>query len=46
MAISERHLSLAYVGDTKQEDTEVAKIPEANYQLVDLGPEALPTEAN
>ena len=43
--VSERHLSVAYVGDAKPEDAEVTKIYKASYQLVNVRPEALLTDA-
>ena len=44
--VSERHLSVVYVEDTKPEDAEVTQIREASYQLVDLRPEVLLTDTN
>ena len=46
LCVYERHLSVAYVGDANLEDAEVTKICEASYQLVDLRPETLLTDAN
>ena len=46
IAISERHVSIAYFRHAKLEDAAVTQIRKASYQPVDLSPEALLTDLN